>query len=238
MKENSKLGYSMSKPKKYKGETIYDYVPDYYPTTNVDNPVFTKLPPGRKDSRMKDVERELVQYWEIIHPMVKEYLITLVRYMNEFGEGSEDLEHLRRSLDLELTNSSELSEENRQLKAQISDLVVEKKALNEKVDDLLDARPKASAEEINAMKLLISSQTDLSAADIDEKMRKAVQEVRESVEMKKANEDRAKMKKELEEAKVQFEKIQTEVGITFQKKLLEAQSRIDELEEELAQYKE
>lgn len=234
MKENSKLGYSMSKPKKYKGETIYDYVPDYYPTTNVDNPVFTKLPPGRKDSRMKDVERELVQYWEIIHPMVKEYLITLVRYMNEFGEGSEDLEHLRRSLDLELTNSSELSEENRQLKAQISDLVVEKKALNEKVDDLLDARPKASAEEINAMKLLISSQTDLSAADIDEKMRKAVQEVRESVEMKKANEDRAKMKKELEEAKVQFEKIQTEVGITFQKKLLEAQSRIDELEEELA----
>jgi len=238
VKENSKLGYSMSKPKKYKGETIYDYVPDYYPTTNVDNPVFTKLPPGRKDSRMKDVERELVQYWEIIHPMVKEYLITLVRYMNEFGEGSEELEHLRRSLDLELTNSSELSEENRQLKAQISDLVVEKKALNEKVDDLLDARPKASAEEINAMKLLISSQTDLSAADIDEKMRKAVQEVRESVEMKKANEDRAKMKKELEEAKVQFEKIQTEVGITFQKKLLEAQSRIDKLEEELAQYKE
>jgi len=238
VKENPKLGYSMSKPKKYKGKTIYDYVPDYYPTTNVDNPVFTKLPPGRKDSRMKDVERELVQYWEIIHPMVKEYLITLVRYMNEFGEGSEDLEHLRRSLDLELTNSSELSEENRQLKAQISDLVVEKKALNEKVDDLLDARPKASAEEINAMKLLISSQTDLSAADIDEKMRKAVQEVRESVEMKKANEDRAKMKKELEEAKVQFEKIQTEVGITFQKKLLEAQSRIDELEEELAQYKE
>ncbi|TET79714.1 MAG: hypothetical protein E3J43_03135 [Candidatus Heimdallarchaeota archaeon] len=238
MKENSKLGYSMSKPKKYKGETIYDYVPDYYPTTNVDNPVFTKLPPGRKDSRMKDVERELVQYWEIIHPMVREYLITVVRYMNEFGEGSEDLEHLRRSLDLELTNSSELSEENRQLKAQISDLVVEKKALNEQINDLLDARPKASAEEINAMKLLISSQTDLSAADIDEKMRKAVQEVRESVEMKKANEDRAKMKKELEEAKVQFEKIQTEVGITFQKKLLEAQSRIDKLEEELAQYKE
>ena len=187
---------------------------------------------------MKDVERELVQYWEIIHPMVREYLITVVRYMNEFGEGSEDLEHLRRSLDLELTNSSELSEENRQLKAQISDLVVEKKALDERINDLLDARPQETAEEIKAMKLLVSSQTDLSTADIDEKMRKAVQEVRESIEMKKANEDRAKMKKELEEAKEHFEKTQTEVGTTFQKKLLEAQSRIEGLEEELAQYKE
>lgn len=237
MKESSQLGYSMSKPKKYKGETIYDYVPDYYPTTNVENPVFTKLPPGRKDSRMKDVERELVQYWEIVHPMIREYLITIIRYMNEFGEGTEDIVHLRRSLDLELTNSAELSEENRKLKAQISDLVVEKKALDEKVSDLLAARPQQTAEEIDAMKLLVSSQTDLSTANIDEKLRNAVQEVTESAEMKKAREDREKMKKELEDAKEHFEKTQTEVGVTFQKKLLEAQSRIDELESELAQFR-
>ena len=237
MKESSQLGYTMSKPKKYKGETIYDYVPDYYPTTNVENPVFTKLPPGRKDSRMKDVERELVQYWEIVHPMIREYLITIIRYMNEFGEGTEDIVHLRRSLDLELTNSAELSEENRKLKAQISDLVVEKKALDEKVSDLLASRPQQTAEEIDAMKLLVSSQTDLSTANIDEKLRNAVQEVKESAEMKKAREDREKMKKELEDAKEHFEKTQTEVGVTFQKKLLEAQSQIDELESELAQFR-
>ncbi len=237
MKESSQLGYSMSKPKKYKGETIYDYVPDYYPTVNVESPVFTRLPPGRKDARMKDVERELVQYWEIVHPMIREYLITIIRYMNEFGEGTEDLVHLRRSLDLELTNSSELSEENRQLKAQISDLVVEKKALDEKVNDLIAARPQQTAEEINAMKLLVSSQTDLSSANIDEKLRSAVQEVKESAEMKNAREERDKMKKELEDAKDHFEKTQMEVGETFQKKLLESQSRIDELESELAQYK-
>ena len=237
MKESSQLGYSMSKPKKYKGETIYDYVPDYYPTTNVENPVFTKLPPGRKDSRMKDVERELVQYWEIVHPMIREYLITIIRYMNEFGEGTEDIVHLRRSLDLELTNSAELSEENRKLKAQISDLVVEKKALGEKVSDLIASRPQQTTEEIDAMKLLVSSQTDLSTANIDEKLRNAVQEVTESAEIKKAREDREKMKKELEDAKNHFERTQTEVGVTFQKKLLEAQSRIDELESELAQFR-
>ena len=227
----------MSKPKKYKGETIYDYVPDYYPTTNVENPVFTRLPPGRKDPRMKDVERELIQYWELLHPMVREYMISIIRYMNEFGEGSEDLEHLRRSLDLELTNSSELSEENRQLKAQISDLVIEKKALDEKVGDLLGSQPQVTAEEINAMKLLISSQTNLSVSDIEEKMRKAVQEVRESKEMLEAREDRDKMKKELEDAKEHFEKTQVEVGETFQKRLLEAQARIEELENELAEYR-
>ena len=116
----------MSKPKKYKGETIYDYIPDYLASFNIESPVFTKLPANRKDSRMKDIERELIQHWEILHPMVREYMIIIIRYLNEFGEGTDDLDHLRRSLDIELSNSSELSEENRKLKAQISDLVIEK----------------------------------------------------------------------------------------------------------------
>lgn len=236
-KKNNSLGYSMSKPKKYKGETIYDYVPDYYSTVNVDNPVFTKLPPGTKDARLKDVERELAQYWEILHPMVKEYLIMVIRYMNEYGEGSEHIEHLRRSLDLELNNSAELSEENRQLKSQLSDVIVDKQALEERVTDLIAERPRSSAEEIKAMELLIGSKADISSDNIQQLLKDAVQQVRESDEIKKAIEDRAKMKKELDEAKAHFEKTQADVGITFQKKIINLQTKIDELEEELSQFK-
>ncbi|MHA1200157.1 MAG: hypothetical protein ACTSQF_12580, partial [Candidatus Heimdallarchaeaceae archaeon] len=225
-----------SKPKKYKGENIYDYIPDYYSSINIESPVFTKLPPGQKDARLKDVERELVQYWELLHPMVREYLTMIIRYMNQYGEGSEDLEHLRRSLDLELTNSSELSEENRKLKSQLADVLVEKKALDEKVKDLLSSRPQISNEEIRAMKLALSSKADISENNVEEILKKSVQEVRESEEMKRAREDRDKMKKELEDAKEHFEKTQAEVGITFQKKLLESQAKIEELEEELAQH--
>lgn len=235
--EKSVLGYSMSKPKKYKGETIYDYIPDYYSSINIESPVFTKLPPGQKDARLKDVERELVQYWELLHPMVREYMTMIIRYMNQYGEGSEDLEHLRRSLDLELTNSSELSEDNRKLKSQLADVLVEKKALDEKVNDLLSSRPQVSDEEIRAMKLALSSKTDISESNIEDLLKKSVQEVRESDEMKRAREDKDKMKKELEDAKEHFEKTQAEVGITFQKKLLESHARIEELEEELAQFK-
>ncbi len=234
VKENSFLGYSMSKPKKYKGETIYDYIPDYYSSVNIESPVFTKLPPGEKDARLKDVERELVQYWELLHPMVREYLTMVIRYMNQYGEGSEDLEHLRRSLDLELTNSSELSEDNRKLKSQLSDLLVEKKALDEKIDDLLADRPQISNEEIRAMQLTLSSKADITEKSIEELLKKSVQEARESEAMKKAREERDEMKKELENAKEHFEKTQAEVGITFQKKLLECQARIEELEEELS----
>lgn len=227
----------MSKPKKYKGETIYDYIPDYYSSVNIDSPVFTKLPPGQKDARLKDVERELVQYWELLHPMVREYLTMVVRYMNQYGEGSEDLEHLRRSLDLELQNSSELSEDNRKLKSQLADIMVEKKALDEKVNDLLSNKAQISDEEIRAMKLTLSSGANISETSLEELLKKAVQEVRESEEIKSAREDRQKMKKELDDAKEHFEKTQAEVGITFQKKLLEAQAKIDELEEELSQYR-
>ena len=227
----------MSKPKKYKGETIYDYVPDYYSSVNIESPVFTKLPPGQKDARLKDVERELVQYWGILHPMVREYMTMVIRYMNQYGEGSEDLEHLRRSLDLELQNSSELSEENRKLKSQLADVVVEKKALDEKVNDLLASRPQVSNDEIQAMKLTLSSQANISENNLEELLKKSVQDVRESAEMKQARDERDKMKKELKDAKEHFEKTQTEVGVTFQKKLLEAQARIDELEEELSQFK-
>ncbi|MHA1222170.1 MAG: hypothetical protein ACTSSG_03600 [Candidatus Heimdallarchaeaceae archaeon] len=222
--------------KKYKGETIYNYLPDYLASENVESPVFVKLPPDVKDPRLKDIEREIVQYWDILHPLVREYVLKIVRYLNKFGEGSEDLEHLRRSLDIEIDNSAQLSEENRKLKAQISDLVIEKKALEEKVQDLMKLRPEVSAEEVNAMKLMISSKYDVSTDNFQELMKKAVQEVRESEEIKKAKEERRKMEQELEEAKKHFEKTQVEVGETFQKKLLECQARIAELEEELSKY--
>ncbi len=228
------FGESMSKPKKYKGETIFDHLPEYLPTTNIENPVFVKLPPDKKDSRLKDIEREIVHYWEIIHPMMKEYMIMLSRYVNEFGEGTDDLVHLRRSLDIELSNSAQLSDENRKLKTQISDLVVDKKVLNEKVEDLMKQRPTLTAEEIQAMKLMVSSKYDISSESLEEMMKKAVQETRESEEITKTREERAKMEKELEDAKKHFEKTQTEVGETFQKKILELQSKIDDLEEELS----
>ena len=231
------MGYSMAKPKKHKGETIFNYVPDYLPSFNVDNPVFVKLPPDTKDSRLKDVERELIEYWDLLHPIVREYMTMIVKYVNKFGEGTDDLEHLRRSLDIELSNSSELSDENRKLKAQVADLLIEKKALKEKVSDMTANRPIVSAEELESLKMLVSSKYDISSGSVDELMAKAVQEARESEEIKKAKEERDKMKKELEEAKEHFEKTQEEVGETFQKKLLESQARIDELDEELASYK-
>ncbi|MHA2357645.1 MAG: coiled-coil domain-containing protein [Candidatus Heimdallarchaeaceae archaeon] len=227
----------MSRPKRHKGETIYNYIPEYLPSINVDNPVFVKLPPDKKDTRLKDVEREIIQYWELLHPIVREQMIMLTKYVNEFGEGTDELVHLRRSLEIEIENSSELSEENRKLKAQISDLVIDKKALNEKIQDMISERPSITMEEVNAMKMLTSSKFDVSSENLETLLQQAVQEVRESAEIKKAREERDKMQRELEEAKAHFEKTQSEVGETFQKKLLESQARIDELEEELAKYR-
>jgi len=227
----------MAKPRKHKGETIFNYVPDYLPSFNVDNPLYVKLPPDRKDSKLKDVERELIEYWDILHPIVREYITMIVKYVNELGQGTDDLEHLRRSLDIELSNSSELSDENRKLKSQVADLLIEKKALEEKVSDMMSNRPTISTEELQSLKMLISSKYDVSSGSLDELMTKAVQEARESEEIKKAKEERDKMKKELEEAKEHFERTQVEVGETFQKRLLESQTLIEELEEELANYK-
>ncbi|MHA1399342.1 MAG: hypothetical protein ACTSQE_03205 [Candidatus Heimdallarchaeaceae archaeon] len=223
--------------KKYKGETIFNYLPEYYPQINVDTPVFTKLPPDLKDSRLSDIEREIHQYWNLIHPLIREYIILLSKHIRGLGEGYEELEHLRRSLDIEVENSAQLSEENRELKAQISDLLIDKKGLEEKLNDLMSSRPTISADEFNALKLLTSSNFDVSKDNLEELLKKAVQTARESEEIKKAREERDKMRKELEEAKKHFEKTQLEVGETFQKRLLEAQKRIDELEEELSKYK-
>ena len=223
----------MSKPRKHKGETIFNYLPEYLPSVGIENPLFVKLPSDRKDTRLKDVEREIIQYWEIIHPLVREYMVMLTKYVNELGEGTEEIDHLRRSLELEINNSAELSEENRKLKAQISDLVIDKKGLDEKLKDMIKSRPEISGEEFHALKMLTSSKFDVSSNDLDTLLKQAIQEVRESEEIKRAREERDKMQKELEEAKKNFEKIQVEVGETFQKKLLASQARIDELEEEL-----
>ncbi|MHA1686663.1 MAG: hypothetical protein ACTSYD_09705 [Candidatus Heimdallarchaeaceae archaeon] len=229
----------MSKPKKYKGETLFNYIDplEYEASLNVDSPFFVKLPENVRDLKLKELERELHQYWDLIHPMVREYILMLTKYVNKFGEDLEETVHLRRTLDIEIQNSAELAEENRKLKAQLSDLMIEKKGLEEKVRDLLKSRPEVSKEEVESLKLLLSSKFDVKSDDIETLLKKAVQEVRESEAIKKAKEERDKMKKELEEAKAHFEKTQQEVGETFQKKLMEYQARIEELEEELAKYK-
>ncbi|MHA1866692.1 MAG: hypothetical protein ACTSXD_01355, partial [Candidatus Heimdallarchaeaceae archaeon] len=183
--------------KKYKGETIYNYIPEYQPQVNVESPVFVKLPPDMKDPRLTDIEREIHQYWNIIHPLLREYIVMLARYIKQLGEGSDEIEHLRRSLDIETQNSTQLSEENRELKAQVSDLLIEKKALQEKVEDLMKSRPTISADEFNALKMLTSSNFDVSKDDLETLLKKAVQTVRESEEIKKAREERDKMRKEL-----------------------------------------
>ena len=61
-------------------------------------------------------------------------------------------------------------------------------------------------EEIKALKMLSSSQHKISSDDLESILKRAVQEARESEEIKKAREDRDKMQKELEEAKRNFEK--------------------------------
>ncbi len=220
--------------KKYKGETIYDYLPEYLTEIDVSNPVFVKLPPDMKNRRLSSLEREIHTYWHLVHPMIREYITILAKTIKELGEGSEQIEHLRRSLDIEVENSTKLSEENRKLKSQISDLLIDKKGLEEKVKDLLSNRPTISADEFNALKMLTSANFDVSKDDLETLLKKAVQTVRESEEIKKARAERDKMRQELEEAKKNFEKTQLEVGETFQKRLLEAQKRIDELEEELS----
>lgn len=229
----------MSKPKKYKGETIFNYIDpvEYQPSINIDSPFFVKLPKDIKDLKLKDLERTLHQYWDLIHPLIREYILMITKYINKFGEDLEEVEHLQRSLDLEIQNSAELAEENRKLKEQLSDLMIEKKGLEEKIRDLMKARPEVSKEEVESLKLLVSSKFDVSSGDIGTLLAKAVQEVRETEAIKKAKEETEKMRKELEEAKAKFEKTQQEVGETFQKKLMEYQARIEELEEELAKYK-
>ena len=226
----------MSNYKKFKGETISNYIQEYIPLINVDSPTFVKLPADKKDNRLKDIEREIIQYWELINPIIREYIKMIVDYLNDFGEGTEGLESLRRSLDLELQNSSELSNENRKLKAQVSDMILDKKTLTEKLDDLIKEKPTISKEEFESLKLLTSSKFDVSTGDFENLLSKAVQNVRESDAMKKAREEKEKMQEELESEKARFEKVQQEVGETFQNKLMEYQTRLDELEEELEQY--
>ena len=226
----------MSNYKKFKGETIENYIQEYIPLINVDDPTFVKLPVDKKDNRLKDIEREIFQYWQLINPIIREYIKMIVDYLNDFGAGTENLESLRRSLDLELQNSSELSNENRKLKAQVSEMMIDKKMLREKYDDLIKEKPTVSKEEFESLKLMTSSKYDVSTGDFETLLSKALQDVRESDAMKKAREEKEKMQKELESEKARFEKIQKDVGETFQKKLMEYQARQDELEEELEQY--
>ncbi len=227
----------MSKKYKFKGETIFNYVPEYSPSVDVDALVFVKLPADKKDNKLKDIERDLHGYWELLHPMVKEYIIGIVKHLNELVLEVENVTYLRRSLDLELENSSRSSDENRQLKAQLSDLLMEKQALQEKVKDLLGDKPAIRPEEFQALKLLTSSKYDVQNDKLESLIEKAVQEARESEEIAKARQEKEKAMKELEDGKKHFEKTQKEVGEAFQMKIISLQQQISELEQELAEHK-
>ncbi len=226
----------MNKKYKYKEDTIFNFVPQYQALIDVDTPAFVKLPEGEHDPRLKDVERDLQQYWHLIHPMIREYIITVVNYLNDLGGSSQNIENIRRQLNIEVENSAQLSQENRELKEQVSELMVEKQGLEERINDLQTNRPTIAPEKYEALKLLTSSKFDTNA-NLEEALSKAVQEAKESNEMKKLREQHSKMERELQDAKKRFEKTQAEVAEDFQKKVLAKQERINELEEELAKVK-
>ena len=72
----------MSNYKKFKGETISNYIQEYIPLINVDSPTFVKLPADKKDNRLKDIEREIIQYWELINPIIREYMKMITSRIN------------------------------------------------------------------------------------------------------------------------------------------------------------
>lgn len=226
----------MNKKYKYKEDTIFNFVPQYQALIDIDTPAFVKLPKGEHDPRLKDVERDLQQYWQLIHPMIREYIITVVNYLNDLGGSSQNVENIRRQLNIEIENSAQLSQENRELKEQLSELMIEKQGLEERINDLQTNRPTIAPEKYEALKLLTSSKFD-THADLEEALTKAVQEAKESNEIKRLHEEHSKMERELQDAKKRFEKTQAEVAEDFQKKILAKQERINELEAELAKVK-
>ncbi|MCG3219551.1 MAG: hypothetical protein KAR35_11100 [Candidatus Heimdallarchaeota archaeon] len=215
-----------------------EYIPDYEPFWESEGKPSFKLPEGISNAAYDELSNLIDEYWAVLHPMIQDYIISWHEVGEKIAETMEsakkDSETASRRVRVEQNNLENLNTQIKEIRSQLSNESLIRRDLEERLKDETTQIKKQADEEKKALENIIASKFDLPGGAVEGALKQAMTDSLSTSEVEKMKTRMEKAEEELERAKGEFERIQAEVSDSFQKKVLDLQMKVSELEEELA----
>ncbi len=219
--------------KKHKGDVLEEMFPNFQHRLQVDLLPSVRYLDGTVKVRHKELEGNLRSVWNELHPFLRETYVSYCHVLKSTMEKVSDVEGLQRRLEMEMDNSSELSEDIAKLKSQVGDLLIDKSKLDEQLTDVMDNMEEKMEQETKTLRELLQTKTGVSADNISEIISSSIAGKGDSADVAKLRSKLESVKGQLDEERSDFQRIQGEVGAAFQERIMQQQEKIDRLEREL-----
>ncbi len=217
---------------------LSEYIPDYEPFWESEGKPSFDLPKEIKNAAYDELSDLVDEYWAVLHPMIQDYIISFHEVGEKMAEimvsSKKDSETAGRRVKVEQNNLEKLNAQIKEIRGQLSNESLIRRDLEERLKDETVQIKKQAGDEKKALENIIASKFDLPGGAVEDALAKAMTDSLSTTEVEKMKSRMEKAETELERAKEEFERIQAEVSDSFQKKVLDLQLKVSELEEELS----
>lgn len=221
-----------------KKKSLDDYIPEYNPYNEIEYLKKPKYPEGVASVEHKELEKDLEEYWDLVHPMIADFINsygkTIDKMAEEFVTMQSTLNSARRNLTLEQENVQELNDQVRELKKTLSQEGVIRRDLEERLRDEREAMENHFAQEKKSLELIAETKFP-EGVSIEEVVKQIAANVGSSEEAKRLKEKVKELEEKIKDEREENERIQGELSMSFMEKITKADEIIQTLKERLGE---
>jgi len=222
-----------------KKKTLFDHIKDY---DNPYNEIEYLIKPAYKEkivnSEHKQLEEDIEEYFDLIHPMVRDfinsYALLIERYNQEFEKAENSAKNARRSLTIEQENVQELTDQLREIKKQLASEGVIRRDLEERLKDERTHMQTVFNQEKRTLELLVEEKIP-AGASLDDIVKRIAGNIGDSEETERLRKKVDELEKRLKEEREENEKIQEEISTSFMEKMVRSDEIISNLKKRLGE---
>lgn len=218
-----------------KNKTLWDYVSEHNPYNEIIDLIQPSYLEGTVTSEHKELANDINEYWDLLHPLVQDFInsygLTLNKMNEELQLARDNLENSRRQLTFEQQNVQDLSDQVREIKGELQNVLVIKRDLETRLEDEREMLQKQFNEEKRALQLIAESKFDKNEID------KIVGDVRSGIgdsdEVKRLQKKVEEFEQQIQKEREENEKIQEELSTSFMEKIQRSDAMIQNLKARL-----
>jgi len=222
-----------------KKKTLFDHIKDY---DNPYNDIDYLIKPSYKEkivnSEHKQLEEDIEEYFDLIHPMVRDfinsYALLIERYNKEFEKTENSANNARRSLTIEQENVQELTDQLREIKKQLASEGVIRRDLEERLKDERTHMQTVFNQEKRTLELLVEEKIP-AGASLDDVVKRIAGNIGDSEETGRLRKKVDELEKRLKEEREENEKVQEEISTSFMEKMMRTDEIIGNLKKRLGE---
>ncbi len=221
-----------------KNKSLFDFYPEHEPYTNIESLKRAIYKEGSVTVEHKELEALIDEYWEILHPLIRDYINSYVGIYNSLAASIEDLksrlDSARRALTIEQENVQALSDEVRELKKSLANEATVRRDLESRLKDERSLMESHFQQEKKSLELIAQAKFP-EGTDINTILKQISQQVGSSDDVKRLKQKISELEETLKTEREDNVRIQGELSQSFMEKMVRNDDIIRNLKERLGE---